>query len=255
MRVFSHPRFLPLYSGAVTAALLVAVLAGFNDRATEDRRFGSIDVQRLRLVEPDGTVRLILAGNTRLPGVIVKGHEYAHEGRKKNGTAGMIFYDAEGSESGGLSFGGRRLEDGKVVRDGHLSFDQYGQDEMMTLVAVQNGDKRRAGLQFKDQPDYPIEDLLKLMEADRGKPEAQRMKRVEDYVAAHGAMHIPRVWLGRNDDRSSSLELKDDQGRPRLVAKVASDGTPTLEFLDANGDSVGRWPTAAGATGASPDRK
>lgn len=59
-----------------------------------------------------------------------------------------------------------------------------------------------------------------------------------------GKSHVQRVWLGSNDDHSSSLELKDAQGSPRLVARVTANGTPTLLFLDADGKATSRLQAA-----------
>jgi hypothetical protein len=242
MRFFRDPRFLPVYSGVVTAALLVLGLAAFAPRGTEDASFRSIDVQRIRLLEPDGTVRMIVASNARMPGLILHGHEYPHEARKADGAAGMVFFDAEGTESGGLIYGGRRGPDGKLVRFGHVGFDQYGQDELMSLSASQEDGDRHAGIQFKDQPDWPLEDLVKLMDAHKDDPPEARQALAASFLREHAPMHVQRAWLGRNDDGSSSLELKDAQGRARLVARVAADGTPALTFLDEDGKPTSQWP-------------
>jgi hypothetical protein len=48
--------------------------------------------------------------------------------------------------------------------------------------------------------------------------------------------------LGSNDDRSASLVLKDSDGRPRIVIEVAANGSPSLQFLDANGKVVSQLP-------------
>jgi hypothetical protein len=242
MRALLNRWILPLYSGAVTAALLVLALHGSHGRSGSDAKFESIDVQRIRLVEPDGTVRMIIADNARMPGLIIHGKEHPHEARKAQGAAGMVFFDAEGTESGGLIFGGKRDGNGKLVRFGHLSFDQYGQDEMFSLSAAQEDGEKRTGIQFKDQPDWPLEELVKLMDQHKNDSPEQRKQIAADFMRTHDPMHVQRVWLGRNTDRSSSLELKDDQGRPRLVARVAADGTPTLTFLDANGNVTAHWP-------------
>lgn len=244
MRLFSHPKFLPVYSGVLTLAVVVALLSGFA-RVPGDARFGSIDVQRIRVVEPDGTLRMIIANHAHQPGIIEKGKEYPHPSRAAGDSAGIIFYDAEGSESGGLTFGGKREKDGTVSRYGHLSFDQYGQDEMMALNAMQEGDRRKSGLLIKDEPDWPLLDLVKQMQAHAGDSPKAQNKRAMDYMAAHGRMHVPRAWIGRNDDDSSSMELKDAKGRPRLVAEVGADGTPTIRFLAANGKVTGEWPESA----------
>ncbi|SEM10442.1 hypothetical protein SAMN05428989_3061 [Pseudoxanthomonas sp. GM95] len=244
MRVFSHPRFLQVYSAVLTAVLVIGVTTGAT-RGPDKTRFEEITVQKLTLVEPDGTTRLVLANNAKLPGAVFGGREYAHEGRKADGTAGMIFYDAEGTESGGLVFSGLKRPDGTISRDGHLSFDAYGQDELSTWVSAQEGGKVKNGIQFKDQPDWPLEDALKAMQARPGTSEAEQQAALETFMANRAPMHVQRAWLGRNPDASSSLDLRDRDGKLRISARVAADGTPTLQFLDAEGKVTATFPPAA----------
>jgi hypothetical protein len=56
--------------------------------------------------------------------------------------------------------------------------------------------------------------------------------------AEHPGGLVSRGFFGRSSDNSVSLQLKDQQGRERLVARVTTDGTPELQFLDANGRVV-----------------
>ena len=62
--------------------------------------------------------------HTPLGAVAVKGKEQPKVDRP---GAGMLFYNNEGSENGGLVFGGHRNEKDEVVASGaSLSFDKYG---------------------------------------------------------------------------------------------------------------------------------
>ncbi|SEJ00844.1 hypothetical protein [Frateuria terrea] len=244
MRLFSHPRFLAIYSGVLTLAVATALLTGFA-RVPGNATFDSIDVQRIRVVAPDGTVRMVIANHERMPGIVVRGKDYPHPNRARSDLAGILFYDAEGTESGGLTFGGQRGADGKPERAGHLSFDQYDQDEMMALNAVQDGDQRHTGLLIKDEPDWPLERLIVHMKARKDEPASAQARDAAAFLREHGPMHVGRAWLGRNDDASSSMELKDPVGRPRLIARVAADGTPSLLFLDEAGHVTSRWPEDA----------
>jgi hypothetical protein len=51
-----------------------------------------------------------------------------------------------------------------------------------------------------------------------------------------------RIYLGRNDDKSASLKLKDAEGRDRIIIRVAADGSPALQFLDDSGKVVSQLP-------------
>ena len=69
-------RLLAVYSGVLTLALAAMLLTGAPRR--RNARFESIDVQRINVVEPDGTVRLVLSGKALFPGIIFKKEEYPH---------------------------------------------------------------------------------------------------------------------------------------------------------------------------------
>src|ERR1700760_2555751 len=120
-KLFSSSRFLAIYSGVLTIALAVIVLAGFAE-SRQKQAFDEITVHRINVVEPDGTLRLVISNKAAFPGIIVRGKETPHPDRS---TAGMLFFNDEGTENGGLSFGGRKDKEGKSSSYGHLSFDQY----------------------------------------------------------------------------------------------------------------------------------
>ncbi len=80
-------RFLMIYSGVMTAVFAVSALYGFA-RAPQKVTIEELDVQRINLREPDGTLRLVISDKSKAPEIFVKGKEYPHPDRK---TAGMIF--------------------------------------------------------------------------------------------------------------------------------------------------------------------
>ena len=114
--------------------------------------FDEIDVQRINIREPDGTLRMVISNTSAAPGVMVKGKEYRHPTRSE---AGIIFMNAEGTENGGLIFDGGK-KNGKVYGSGHLSFDQYEQDQVISLDQGEDNGVRHATLSFNDRPDTPI---------------------------------------------------------------------------------------------------
>jgi hypothetical protein len=125
-KLFSSPRFLAIYSGVLTITFAVVVLAGFAE-SRQKQTFDEITVHRINVVEPDGTLRMTISNKAVFPGIVIKGKETPHPDRT---TAGMLFFNDEGTENGGLIFGGSKDKDGKVTSYGHLSFDQYEQDQI-----------------------------------------------------------------------------------------------------------------------------
>ena len=195
-------RFLVVYAGVLTAVFAVTVLYGF---VTRTGSFDTLRVQRIDIVEPDGTLRMVISDHARLPGIIVRGKEQAFD----RPQAGMLFYNDEGSENGGLIFGGHRNARGEVVDSGgSLSFDRYDANQIVQLLGVYDHEDRMAGLVVSDSPE--------------------------------NAPGHRRIWLGRGDDGAATLALMDGAGRKRLLFQVPAEGDPSLLFLDERGRVVQR---------------
>ena len=238
MRFLSNPRFLTVYSGVLTAVFAITVLSGF--APSKSGRFDEITVHRINIIEPDGTVRMILSNRAQSPGLILHGKEYPHPTRK---TAAIIFFDDEGTESGGLSFGGKKDPDGKVSRSGHLSFDQYDQDQVFSIDAGEDNGRRQSGITISDRGDYPIMEALEAVTRMQKLPTADQAAERAKFRASHPG-DATRAYLGRSADRSVGLRLMDDNGRERLRVRVNPDGSPVIQFLDADGKVTAQLPEA-----------
>lgn len=224
----SHAQcFLVIYSGALTLALGTIVLTGA--APTNAVRFETIDVQRINIREPDGTLRMTISGAKRLPGGIVRGKEYPYE----RDQAGMVFYNDEGTENGGLVFGGRKDGNGKISHGGHLSFDQYESDQVINLEQVEEGGRRYGGLEVNDVPPRST-DFFEERARLEAMPEAERKKWMEQQQPGRYAL-TQRLYLGKTSARDSVLNLNDAQGQSRLRLRVTADGIASIEFLDAKG--------------------
>ncbi len=234
---FSSPRFLVIYSGLLTVAFAVVVLAAFAE-SRHKQAFDEIDVHRINIVEPDGTLRMVISNKAAFPGIIIRGKEMPHPDRA---TAGMLFFNDEGTENGGLIFGGSKDKAGKVSSYGHLSFDQYEQDQVFSIDAGEENGNRTSELRMIDQPDHPISEDIAAAERIDKLPKDQQAEAWKQLRATTPHSET-RVVLGRSDDRSVALRLKDEQGRDRLVIRVQPDGTPVLQFLDEHGKVTSQLP-------------
>jgi hypothetical protein len=234
-----NQRFLTIYSGVLTVVFAVTLLSGFAFRSKQTK-FDEINVRRINIVEPDGTLRMVLSGKADAPGLIIKGKEYPRGDRK---TAGMIFFDDEGTEDGGLIFGGMKGQDGKVESFGHLSFDQYQQDQVFTVDAVENDGSRRSGVGIWDRGDYPIMEAFEASQRIQNLPPAEQEAALKEFRKSHPA-DAQRAYFGRDRDRSVGLKLMDPEGHERIRLRVNADGTPVLQLLDAKGSVVAQLPPA-----------
>src|SRR5882762_10633796 len=140
--MLTNQRFLTIYSGVLTLAFAVTVFSGFSIE-NKSSTFDQINVHRINIVEPDGTLRMVISDHAKLPGIINGGKEQPFA----RPQAGMIFYNDEGSENGGLIFGGHRNAKGEVVDSGgSLSFDKYDASQVVQLAGVDDHENRFAGL-------------------------------------------------------------------------------------------------------------
>jgi hypothetical protein len=230
MKGESGQRFLMIYSGVLTAVFAVTLLGGLVTKRQKPK-FDQIDVQRINVWEPDGTLRMVISNKARFPGLIIRGKEYPHP----RPQAGMLFFNDEGTENGGLIFGGHKDKDGKVIDSGgSLTFDQYEQDQIVQIEGSHDSNGHFAGLIVFDRPDRPIEKDLQespriesMSPAEREKLMAQRAK--SNYYGA------ARIKVARTDDGAVGISLRDAQGRPRIVIQVSKEGLSSLKFLDADG--------------------
>lgn len=223
-------RFLVIYSGVLTAVFAVSMLSGFV-AAPKKTSLEELDVQRINLVEPDGTLRMVISDKARFPGLIVKGKEYPHP----RPQAGMLFFNDEGSENGGLVFSGHKDKDGRIVDSGgSLTFDKYDQDQLVQLMGVHDRDGHQAGLIVSDRPDRSVLQDLQEFSKIKAMPDTERGKLMQERGknAYYGAT---RITVARSDDGVAKISLRDALGRARIVMGVAGDGTSSLKFLDADG--------------------
>jgi len=235
----SSQRFLTIYSGVLTVAFAAVLLTGFANR-TKSNNLDEITVHRINIVEPDGTLRLVISDKARCPGMFINGKEYPREDRQ---TAGMIFLDDEGTEDGGLIYGGAKGKDGKVESFGHLSFDQYQQDQVFTIDAGEENGRRHSGIGITDRGDYPIMDVVEASQRISKLPAADQAAEWKKFLASHPG-DAQRAYFGRSSDRTVGLRLMDPQGRDRVRLQVKPDGTPVLQMLDASGGVVAQLPAA-----------
>lgn len=227
---FDPARALILYSGLVTAALLWVMLTGAAAPRTAD--LDTLNVHRINVRESDGTLRLVISSRDHFPGAFAHGKELPRPDRSEE--AGMLFLNDEGTENGGLIYGGHKAN-GKVASYGHLSFDQYEQDQVISLDQADEDGTHRGGLTIADYPDTPLPyDLLAEIFK---RPEAERTAELRK-LEASGTFGHHRLFIGKSADRDALLSLQDGAGRTRLRLAVTLAGAASIEFLDETGKVV-----------------
>jgi hypothetical protein len=235
------PRWLHLYALAMTA-MAASFWIGATRPQEARTRFTEIDVERINVVEPDGKLRMVLSNRPRSIGPIYKGEPFGYPG---GGRPGIIFFNDEGTENGGLTFAGRRGADGKFAASSGFSFDQFDQDQVVYLQYNDENGRRNMGLTVADRADVNIRDLVKQRDEIQKMPAgAARTEALVRFQAPRDGVPLfaQRVWVGRDANKAALVNLCDPNGKPRLRLQVNAAGEPSLEFLDQDGNVILRLP-------------
>jgi hypothetical protein len=238
-------RILQAYA-AVSSLALGAVLLMAMKQPEKTAKFDTIEVGRINVTEPDGTLRLTISNNAQSPAPVMSGKNLAADRAGKRG-AGFMFYNDNGDEDGGLTYEGKEV-DGKPEAGGMLAFDQYHEDQVVALTYSQHGDRRTSGLQVWSRPDATLIDVMARLNAVRemkdGPDKTAAMQKLQQ-AQANGELGASRVFVGRGSKNEAVMTLADAGGKPRIVMSVEADGTAKLNFLDANGKVTDSFPHTA----------
>jgi hypothetical protein len=224
---------------AAVNTLVLALLGGAAFRQAGPQKFDEITVQRLNVADADGTLRMVISNKDRM-------HPGQMDGKlidRPRPVAGLLFFNEEGDEVGGLTFTGREVNGVRNASSG-LMFDQFKQDQTIGFSYSEGNGRRSAGFQVWDRPDSRLSELIeKLNAANRIADRAERDKAIAAIRAA--APPAPRrVFVGKNPDRAATMSLADGNGKPRLTLTVDAAGNPRIEFLDENGKVTARLPSS-----------
>jgi hypothetical protein len=226
--------------GTATSLVLVALSAAAFRQATTSsapQNLGEITVERINVVDRNGTLRLVIANKDRMhPGVL--------DGKvidRQRPVSGLIFFNDEGDEVGGLTYSGRVANGDRTAQAG-ITFDQLKQDQTIGLRYGESNGQRTAALEVWDRSDRPLSELIdKLNAANTLTDPAARDAAVR--AARADAPPAPRrVFVGKNAERAATVSLADANGTPRLTLTVDPAGNPRIESFDEKGTVVQRWP-------------
>ncbi len=234
MKTENEVRYLKIY--AVVSSLFFAIFLLSAFAVSKNAKFDEIDVKRINVKDDDGKLRMVISNKDRQhPGMI--------DGKlldRKRNSAGMIFFDEQGTEIGGLVY--ETLKTGENYKS--FTFDRTRGDQTIALQHLENKDGYWAGLVFGDDnidvmtKNAKIEEIKRLPDADARKAAYQEMRDKGELTV------VPRLTMGKGRDKSAVFTMSDAKGKPRINMSVAADGTPTINFLDESGKVIYSLPDA-----------
>lgn len=222
-------------SGCTTTATAIIAITLLTGAKAPPTKFEEIDVGRINVREPDGTLRLVISNRTQFPGAPWKGQEIPRPDRRS--FAGMLFVNDEGTESGGLIQKGSVGATGKADAGLSLTFDRFRQDQVLQLLHAEQGGQAMTHLLINDEPSHELMDVKQRMERfdEIDKMKAPERRQAMQEMRDKGVMPANRVRLGTTRDKASALSLADAQGRTRMLLIVSAEGKPSIQMLDEQG--------------------
>lgn len=234
MQIFSkwHVSLTQAVLGVLTLGVWVLIaqhafspMVGAADAAPAEAKtatFDTITVHRINVVDGQGQNRLVLADPSHFPDPKVRGDTLK---RSIHNVAGIVFYNADGDEVGGLA-----------------------------MSKAQGGSKTALILDYNVQPTDGIG--ISRTETADGKHWStgfaindRRPYRAGKIKSSQG---VQRISLA-NSDKNAELVISDPEGNPRIRIGVDDAGKPRMQMLDASGKVVYRAPlvTSAKSSGST----
>jgi hypothetical protein len=170
--------------------------------------FDTLTVQRINVVDASGKTRFVIANSARFPDVEIRGKLYK---RSIHDAAGLVFYDVNGQETGGLVL--TKLRDEDVA---NMTFDYtYQLTDGVRIIKQESPDGAHwhAGFEVFDRRPYKPVD-----ESSQG---------------------VQRLAL-LDEDHNAQLVISDVQGHPRIRIGVDATGTPAITMLNSDGKEIYR---------------
>ena len=231
------------FTVCVVASMAVLLFA-FKEAGNQ--KFGTIDVERINIVEADGTVKMVITNVEQFPnGTETVNGIVTNKGRKKR--SGMIYFNEEGLECGGFIY------DGAKNKNGHssglsLTYDRYDGDQVMQLLTTDQarGDRRVESslLIFNDRKgNANNEETTKIWEEiDSIKDEKLRQEKRKEYTDKGLIGATRRIMLGSTRGQSNGLFLFGKDGKRRGMFYVDKNNNIKLEAYNDKGEITHSWP-------------
>ncbi len=170
--------------------------------------FKTISAERINIVDPDGTLRIAIANRAFPPDVIYRGEAYPK--RSIDDLAGLVFYESDGDETGGIVMARLRDDNQRafIFDYTHQLTDGIG----IIMRESEDGESWKSGFFVSDRRPFEPGTIA-------------------------SSQGVERIWLS-NETRDAALVISDPEGRQRIRIGVDASGEPSIQVFDENGTAV-----------------
>lgn len=219
---------------AIVSTIAFAFILFCSYKANEKRlNVDELTLKRINLVGEDGSLRMVISNETRQHPGRMDGKDLP----KRDRPAGIIFFNNEGDECGGIISGVDKKEG--VVNSGmSFTMDNYRNDQVVQILnneTYENGNVEIIrGLIFNE---FPLGSnfttfLNKYEELEKTK-DPQKKEEITKELQNESARK--RLFIGRNSNDDNGLFLYDPAGKLKMKIYIDKTGNPKIEVIDKEG--------------------
>jgi len=203
--------------------------------------FKIINAERINIREKNGTLKAALSNSAGF-----NEGQRAQEGQVT--FSGLMFYNEEGQETGGLVYRGKTIPGGQDS-DVTLTFDQFRQDQNVYLHHEEFKDERglriEDGLTINARPDWTHikDEYATYAEMEKLSPEQRDELQLKSLQAGKISTRrlffgVQRGLKGGNSYDDTGVFIKNKWGRNAIKLYIDNDNKPHFEIFDPLGKTL-----------------
>lgn len=225
--------FLKIY--AVTLTLILASLIYYIKAFKRSITLDELTVERINIIEPDGLLKMVISNSERQHSGMFDGQIINQRER----PPGIIFFNEEQDEVGGLIYEGNKAQGAGMV----LSFDQYKNDQILQMQYQRNSiGNQKYGINVWDRSEeitlpkllQTYQELKKRGVKDSYNKALDSLRKINDGQP----ISAERLFAGKTYSNQVGLFIKDNLGNDRIRILVDENNVPIFHILDDKGNVI-----------------
>ncbi|MEO6820006.1 MAG: hypothetical protein ABI266_08790 [Ginsengibacter sp.] len=226
--------FLIAYAAASTLLILFFAFSSFREK-DKNEQFDELIVKKITVIGEDNLPRMVLSNEDRQHSGRMNGKDFP----KRERPSGIIFFNNQGDECGGLIYKTTE-KDGKIVSGMSFTMDNYKDDQVIQIL---NDEYYADGKAFIERGisinQFPLGTNMdvrnkKLEELETIKDEKERKTKIRELMQKEGSVN--RLFIGRTKGNSSGLFLSGPDGKPKMMIYVDEKGNPKIQTFNDKGE-------------------
>ncbi len=192
-------------------------------------------MKKITVVGEDNSPRMVLSNENRQHSGRMNGKDWA----KRERPSGLIFFNNEGDECGGLVYQTKE-KDGKLISGMSFTMDNYKDDQVIQILNDElytNGKSYiERGISINQFPSGTnIDERNRKLDELKSIPdEKERRAKISELMKNEGSVN--RLFIGKTKGNSSGLFLSGPDGKPKMMIYVDEKGEPKIQTFNDKGE-------------------